>query len=75
MKEKFMDKEMIIDAPTMRMAIALTVKKNVEVLFKKAESMTDLGEAAQCYREVATEMERGHMQLQKLEKEVQDDAK
>ena len=62
-------KEMIIDLSTMKMAIALTVKKNVEDLFKKANEMNDLLEAAQMYRQIATEMERGHMQLQKLEKQ------
>ena len=65
--------DMTIDIDTMKMAIALTVKKNVEVLFKKANEMNDLLEAAQMYREIATEMERGHMQLQKLEKDNQDD--
>jgi len=62
-----MSDKMIIDNETMKMAIALTIKKNVEALFETAQKEPDLLKAAQVYREIATEFERGHAQLEKLE--------
>ena len=54
---------MEIDNETMKMAIVLTVKKNVDALFKLAQDESDLMKAAQLYREIAAELERGHAQL------------
>ena len=58
---------MKIDPETMKMAIVLTIKKNVDALFKIAAAESDLMKAAQLYREIATELERGHAQLAPFE--------
>jgi len=61
--------ELNVDKETLRMAILLTIKKNVDALFKSAQEQPDLRMAAQLYRDIGSEMERGADQLEKLEEE------
>ena len=49
--------------------IILTVKKNVDKLFKKAQEVEDLREAANIYREIGSIMDQGADQLDKMTKE------
>ena len=58
--------ELHMDVETMKLAIVLTVKKNVDKLFKKAQEVEDLRKAAQIYRDIGSEMERGAQQIEQL---------
>ena len=58
--------EIDIDPETMKMAIVLTIKKKVEVLFSKAQEENDLLEASKHYREIADIMSDGHRQLESV---------
>ena len=61
--------ELKVDVETMKMAIVLTVKKNVDKLFKQAQEVEDLRKAAQIYRDIGSEMERGAQQIESLSKQ------
>jgi len=65
--------ELHVDAETMKMAIVLTVKKNVDKLFKKAQEIEDLREAANIYREIGAAMDQGADQLASLIKQKEGD--
>ena len=61
--------ELKVDNETMKMAIVLIVKKNVDKLFKQAQEVEDLRKAAQIYRDIGSEMERGAQQIESLSKQ------
>jgi len=61
--------ELHMDKETIKMAIVLTVKKNVDKLFKEAQEVTDLRTAADIYRMIGSEMDSGAEQLELLDKQ------
>jgi len=58
--------ELKVDQDTMRVAILITIKKNVDKLFATAQKEPDLLVAAQLYRDIGSELERGDAQIKSL---------
>ena len=58
-----------VDVPTLRLAIVLKMKANVEKIFDLINKENDLMRAAQLYRDIGSELERVDAMLKKLPQE------
>jgi len=61
-----------LDKETLKMAILLTLKKNADALFSRAQKEPDLRKAAQIYRDIGSELERGADQFDRMENQKDD---
>jgi len=57
-----------IDKETMKLAMVLTLKKNMEALLKQSQEETSIAKAAQIYRAIADLLEVGQKQLDMIDK-------